>query len=362
MLKDFKPRVGINALPSELDISVGAADRIREVAKEMQVPSPAVEPAEAATRAEETQDVVLQSAKKRGVFKEVPLDMLTHTPAAWNKFTPISDDMKVQLADSIMSTGLQQPIVVRELDAEASGYQILAGNTRTDIYRILLDATGDATFSSIPAIVYSYGEIDDETAKQIVVDTNYAQRGELPKRDKMFAIHEKLLFLRRRHEKDSLSRVAKMIDRNRTTVYYWDAIYNLIPELFELFERDTINLVMAAKLGAYDEDVQHQLVSVKDFITNDIIKALPRFMLAGEAIDTFNSVLEAETMPKEEPPRGEWHVKRSARSIHVTVTGKHDAYEPYVVLIPKKKAKSFVKKYDEFILRPDETENKEENE
>lgn len=357
----FKANYSPDAKPSDVTIPVGADYRIQELAREMRGESVPAQLAELQT--DSVQEVVLQSAKKRGVFKEVPLDMLTHTPAAWNKFTPISDDMKVQLAQSIMETGLQQPIVVRELDAEPSCYQVLAGNTRMDICRILLDATGDTSFSSIPAIVYSYGEIDDETARQIVVDTNYAQRGELPKRDKMFAIHEKLSFLRKRKEKDSMQRVAEMINVSRSTVYFWDSIHNLVPELFEIFEHDAINIKMAAKLGTYEEDVQCQLATVKDMLTNEIIKLLPPYLRAEEALDVFNSVLESETMPKEEAPRGEWHVKRTARSIHVTVTGKHDAYEPYVVLIPKKKAKSFVKKYDEFILRPDEAEeNKEENE
>ncbi len=311
---------------------------------------------------QEVQDVLSETTDQKGEYKRIPIGLLISTPAAWNKFTPPSNDMKIQMADSIVNTGLQQPIVVRELDEAAGNYQILAGNTRTEIYRILFEKTGDDRFASIPAIVYAYGAIDDDTARQIVIDTNYAQRGELPKRDKMFAIHEKLAFLRRRREKDSLSRVAKMIDRNRTTVYYWDSIYNLIPELFELFERDAINMAMAAKLGTYMKETQEQLASVKDLLTNEIIKALPRYMRPEEAVDVFNSTLESETMPAEEPPRGEWHVKRSARSIHVTVTGKHDAYEPFVVLIPKKKAKSFVKKYDEFILRPDESEAAEPEE
>lgn len=357
IFEGFKP-IQMDASPEDVK-NVGVAESIQALAKSDEVAK--AQQHEQVASDGDVEGIVAQITDEKGFFKSIPLDMLSPTPEQWNRFTPVDDDTKIQMAKSILLTGLQQPIVVRELSPEPSGYQILAGNTRAEIYRILHEHYGDR-YGSIRALVYKYGTIDDDTARQIVIDTNYAQRGELPKKDKMFAIHEKLAFLRKRREKDALSSVAKMIDRNRTTVYYWDAIYNLIPELFELFERDTINLVMAAKLGSYDEDVQQQLASVKDLITNDIVKALPRFMLAEEAVDTFNSVLEAETMPQKEPPRGEWHVKRSARSIHVTVVGKHDAYEPYVVLIPKKKAKSFVKKYDEFILRPDEAEDRKENE
>lgn len=352
MLKNFKPRVGVNAMPSELDISVGATNRIIEVAKEI-----GKEAQQSELQTEAVQEAVSQSIGKRGEFRMVPLDMLSYSPKDWNQFTPLSDDMKVQMAKSILLTGLQQPIVVREVSPEPSGYQILAGNTRTEIYRVLRNAVDDDRFSSIPAIVYKYGEVDDETAKLIVTDTNYIQRAQLSKKDRAFAIHEKLSYLRTHGDTNALDKVAEELNISLPTAYFWDMVHNLIPELFDMYDEGRLELRAAARLGAFPIDIQEQLLEEKEFLTNDIILQIPARTKPENIMKKFHDIIENMTSPQsKEKPSFEYRIKHTNRSFQVTVKGKHEGYEPMVVLMPKDKVKSFAKRYNEYILKEETLE------
>ena len=306
----------------------------------------------------ETQDVIVQTSGKAGIFKRVPLSMLSATPAEWNRFTPVSDRKKLQIADSIIRTGLQQPIVVREIDSEPTGYQILAGNTRTNIYSLIYEATHDEKYSSIPAIVYKHGEINDETARQIIVDTNYAQRGELPKKDKAFAAHEKLSFLRKHYESSPLDKAASMLNISRAVVYRWECAYNLIDQIFELYEKDIINLMAAARLGTFPKDIQMQLAEESDYLTNNIILQIPAKTKPENVLNVFHSIIEKMTTPVQEEKRPEctWKIERTTRAFHATIKGKHEGYEPFVLLLPDNKVKKFLKAYEEFVLKNTEPE------
>lgn len=358
MLKDFKPRVSVNALPSDLDISVGAADRIAKVAREI-----GGEAQQGELRTEEVQEAVSHSAGKRGEFRMVPLDMLSYSPKTWNQFTPLSDDMKVQMAKSILLTGLQQPIVIREVSPEPSGYQILAGNTRTEIYRVLRNAVDQERYATIPAIVYKYGEIDDEMAKLIVTDTNYIQRAQLSKKDRAFAIHEKLSYLRSHGDVKALDKVAEELHISLPTAYFWDMVHNLIPELFDMYDDGRLELRAAARLGVFPVEIQQQLLEEQEFLTNEVILQIPARTKPEKVLDKFHEIVEKETNPlPENGPSGEWHVKRTARSIHVSVKGKRDdGYEPYVVLLPPDQIKRFLKKYEQFVLTEDAGEETVQN-
>ena len=102
------------------------------------------EAAEEASRSKRDVDTVLtEIAGTAGRFMRIPRAKLLPTPAEWNPFSQVSQEKKVLMADSIYRTGLQQPIVVRSMDEDGSAYQILAGNTRTEIFGILYELTGD---------------------------------------------------------------------------------------------------------------------------------------------------------------------------------------------------------------------------
>lgn len=340
-----------DAKPEEVGV-VGVSERVKELAESAEYKK-MIQQEEAAMRAsKETEKILRQSTSTEGTLQKIPLDQLTPTPEEWNQFSPLSDDKKVQLAQSILQTGLQQPIVVRAM--QDGTYQILAGNTRTEIYRYLHTALQDR-FASIPAIVYPAGAVDDVTARQIVTDTNYVQRAELSKRDRAFAIHEKLTFLRHRGEEFSLEKTAELIGMSRMSVYLWECVHNLIDGLFAMYDREEISIHAAARLGGFPEDIQQKLFEEKEYLTNDIILQIPGRTKPGKVMDVFHTIIDKETNPETvEKSYGDWRVKRTRSGIRASVKGKCEGYTPYVILLPNEKAKRFVKKYEEYILKEDD--------
>jgi len=357
MLKNFHA-TRVDARPEDIQEPVGVSERFKNLVEEKiaEHHEAEQEPTADAAPKEDIGVVLERTAGTVGEYKVIPCDMLSPTPDEWNQFTPISEEKKVLMADSIHRTGLQQPIVVREMDATPSGYQVLAGNTRTEIYRLLYEITQDERYLSIPAIVYQYGVIDDDKAREIVTDTNYVQRAELSKKDRAFAVHEKMTLLRKQHIQFPLDRVAEALKMGRTSVYKWERISNLIPGLFDLYDKDQIDANAAARLGTFSHDVQKELLKEKSLLSNETIRQIPAKTIEKNVVETFRGVIARATEPENHSIVSvKWHVKKSEEGYRIIADGVNDeSVQPFVVLLPPDKIKRFQKAYASFILHPEE--------
>ena len=357
MLKNFHA-TRVDARPEDIQEPVGVSERFKNLVEEKIAEHHEVEQEQAADAApKEDIGVVLErTAGTVGEYKVLPCSMPPPPPDEWNQFTPISEEKKVLMADSIHRTGLQQPIVVREIDATPSGYQVLAGNTRTAIYRLLYEITQDERYLSIPAIVYKYGVIDDDKAREIVTDTNYVQRAELSKKDRAFAVHEKMTLLRKQKIQFPLDRVAEALKMGRASVYRWDRISNLIPELFDIYDKNLIDTTAAARLGTFPQEVQKELLKEKSLLSNEIIRQIPAKTIPKNVVETFHDVVARATEPQKAPETtAKWHVKKSEEGYRIIADGaQEEDVQPFVVLLPPEKIKRFQKTYASFILQPEE--------
>lgn len=348
MLKNFKA-TSTKAKPEDIKQPVGVSERIRSI---VQGEAETVQEAQPQKDRGDVRKVVEDVAGLHGTYEPLPLNFLVPTPEEWNRFTPISDEKKILMADSIYRNGLQQPIVVRELDA--NHYQILAGNTRTEIYRLLYDLTHKEIYQMIPAIVYKQDEITDDQAREIVSDTNYIQRAELSKSDRAFAIHTKLDALRRRGQRQALEKVSREFNIERTSAYYWDKIFDLIPEFFQMYDEDEIDMVAAARLGGFPEGIQRELYKEKDLLTSEIIKKIPSKTLPGKVLEKLHEIIEQMTR-KPQRLKGAWSLTNTSSGYTINVRGKQEeGSKPVLLFLPEKKIKSFMKKYEEFILQQDD--------
>lgn len=346
MLKDLKVTRG-DAKPEDIQTPVGVSERIKNIVEgNAEQPTKPEQPQEDRGDAKRTVEDIVGF---HGQLEAIPLDLLEPTPEDWNKFTPISDEKKVLMADSIFRNGLQQPIVVRETES-SRGYQILAGNTRTEIFRMLLEITHKDFYKTIPALVYQHDEITDDQAREIVSDTNYIQRAELTKSDRAFAIHTKVDALRKRGASKALEKAAEEFNLERTSVYYWDKIFNLIPELFQMYEDDVFDIIAAARLGSFPQDVQRELYAEKDVLTNEIVKKLSARLRPEQVMQRFHELLEAASRPPQRA-EGSWSIRDTSSGYSITVQGKQEPdRKPVLLFLPEKKLKSFMKKYEEYIL------------
>ena len=218
---------------------------------------------------------LLEIVGQKGAIGKVDRAQLIPTPEEWNRFTPIDNEKKILMAESIQVNGLLQPIIVRAIDPENNKFQILAGNTRNEVYGLLHEMTGEDKYLSIDAKIYWYGQINDDQAREIVSDTNYIQRGNLSNRDKAFCIHNKVEMLKKRNNRkwgtgDILTQVADQMGLKRTAVFYWNRIDKLISQFGEIFEKGGLTLKNASKIAGYPSSIQKKLYN--EYMDNDIPK------------------------------------------------------------------------------------------
>ncbi|MEM5781279.1 MAG: ParB/RepB/Spo0J family partition protein, partial [Lawsonibacter sp.] len=119
---------------------------------------------------------------------EVPLERLSPWQDAEHSrqpFRPYPMEKLRELAENIAQYGVLSPIFVRPYE---SGYQILAGHNRVAAAKL-------AGLTTIPAVVR---EVDDDTAKLVLTDSNLYQREKLLPSEKAWAYRIRLDAIRRK--------------------------------------------------------------------------------------------------------------------------------------------------------------------
>ena len=227
---------------------------------------------------EETVDISTIIPNADYEIKKIERSRLKPAPDEWNFFSKPTKDKLIILAESIHKNGLLQPIIVREMNPNGSSYQILAGHTRNDAYGLLFDTLEDSQYLEIEAVVFKYGSISDTQAEDIVCDTNFMQRGNLPSREMA-----KCVFLKTKRLKENYSygsgsiaqKIAEEYKIKKTSVFMWQRLANLIDEIQDLVESRKITLKNAYQLAALDKESQLRLVrECSNFISNESIKSI----------------------------------------------------------------------------------------
>lgn len=335
------------------DIQLGVSNKFKNEELKKQVQEIINAPNKPIKEEEPVKDITatLESiAGQSGAYARIPRDKLVSTPDDWNRFTPISNDKKVLMAESIYSNGLLQPIIVRALDEENERFQILAGNTRNELFGILYDITQDEKYLSIDAKVYWYGELSNEQAREIVTDTNYIQRANLAARDRAFCIHNKMEMLKKRGEARVLDKVAEQLELQRSTVFYWNKLANLIPEFFDMFQDDVFSLKAASRIASFPKEIQEELYKMRDVLTNELIMKVPAKTKPEEVISTVKMLLDKQTAPK---PSYELDATwEEGDSFFMKAKSKPpEGSKPFMVYIPENKLKTFLKTYESFVVK-----------
>lgn len=352
MLKDFHP-TDVNAKPEDIAIPAGVGDLISDAIKKkdaVQPKPPQSEENDDTLKAQQAAERIEAIAGSEGTFQRIDRSLLDPTPEEWNDFSSIPDDRKVLMAESIYHNGLLQPIVVRGINEDNSRFQILAGNTRNEIFGYLYEATHDDKYLAIDAKVYLYGELTDDQAREIVSDTNYIQRASLSAHDRAFAIRTKLSMLRKRQAPFPFEKVAEEMDIQRSTVFYWDKIANLIPEFQQMFDNKELHLKSAARLGSFTQDVQGKLYDERDLLTEPVIMKISARTPSEKVMDVFHQILDDMSAPPS-PHNGTFHIKSTNAGYTISIKAKHrEDVIPLVVMVPKEKVDGFKNNNQKYLL------------
>lgn len=245
-------------------------------------------PTEAAnTKVEESKKVIVSGYERRAAIK---IDQLESAPEDWNFFAKPDTAKLIELAVSIYNNGLLQPIAVRALDKENTRYQILAGHSRVAALQLLYQTYEDPKFQEVEALIFDYGQLDDNKAKEIVIDTNFVQRGRLSPSDMSRSIIEKIKLLKAKNTENVINKIAEAYDIKMTSVYMWRKLANLIEPFAQMMNEKKVTLENAYKLANFSHEDQFKIFdATKDVINNHAVARISKAMTAEEAIEAIKT-------------------------------------------------------------------------
>lgn len=219
---------------------------------------------------------------------------LKPAPDEWNFFAKADKNKLIMLAESIYQNGLLQPIIVRSMAPDDSIYQILAGHTRNEAYKILYDVLEDPKYLYIDALVFPYKSIEDYQAQDIICDTNFMQRGNLPARDMAKCVFLKAKRLQENHiyGQGSISeRIAEEYKIKRTSVFMWKKLANITDELQKVIDARKITLKNAYKLASLSHEDQDVLIELcSNYLSNESL----RDVKPNDSLDTIVNKVEKD--------------------------------------------------------------------
>lgn len=193
-------------------------------------------------------------------IRKIDTDDLVDAPSDWNFYGSLSDSKMRELLESIESNGLLHPIVVWE---QSQGkYMILAGHNRVKAYRILEEKSGGVDYRKIPALIKGIDEIDEDDAREIIIDTNWVQRV-LSAVEKSKSIVEKYAVLEKK-KKSGMGRIrdiiAKEYEVTGRLVDEYRRLGNLRDEIKDMVSDNRLSMTSASKLGLFDKTTQSWIV------------------------------------------------------------------------------------------------------
>lgn len=204
------------------------------------------------------EDYIVRTQKEK---TEIDIHLLDDAPRDWNFFPALEPDKMLQLKMSIMSAGVLNPIIVWEKDN--GRYMILAGHNRVQASREIIEEYKGSPlsrdYSKIPAIVYAKDEIDADKAQEIIIDTNYIQRGDMPPRLRVMVIRARVKLLRAQKDERgaTIDQLIKDLGLKKTAIYEDIQLgTKIIEPLRELYFDGKISRRAVLKFAMFSEDLQ----------------------------------------------------------------------------------------------------------
>jgi len=220
-----------------------------------------------------------ESTAQQSELQKLPIEQLQAGKNQPRK--DMSNDALEELAHSIKSQGIIQPIVVRPLTEHS--YEIIAGERRWRAAQI-------AELDVVPCLIK---EVPDESAIAIALIENI-QREDLNAMEEAIALERLLVEFELTHQE-----VADAVSKSRTTVSNLLRLNKLNEEVKTLLERGDIEMGHARALLALDGDVQTttaRTVSSKELTVRETETLIKKIQEPAKEIITTNKDPDTEKL------------------------------------------------------------------
>lgn len=201
---------------------------------------------------------------KKEKVRVIPLEYIDEFPG--HPFKVLDDESMQKLMNSIEEIGVQSPIVARI--KEDQRYEIISGHRRVYACRRL-------GLKLIPAIVR---DLSRDEAIIAMVDANLQREHILPS-EKAAAYKMKMDAMKRRAGRpsnnlspvatnkmpvDTAAEIGSVTGESRDQIFRYVRLTELVPELLEMVDRESIAFRPAVELSYLSEDEQRNLVETID--------------------------------------------------------------------------------------------------
>ena len=214
-------------------------------------------------------------------FINIPLDLLDEIE---NQPFPINEEKVEQIADSIETVGVIEPLIVTE---NLGRYKILSGRHR---YR----ACQKLGKNEIPCYIKN---VSEDVARYILIATNTDRNNEYAPTVYAKAYAEQLELIKKLGKKATVSAIAEQNGLSRKQIYRYVRLTYLIEDFQRWVDKDIIRMLSAVELSFLSEEKQNALY--KHLIGTGIAEsAISRNILTVETAKKIHSV--ADTISDEE--------------------------------------------------------------
>lgn len=229
----------------------------------------------------------------------ISLDKLVPAKDEWNFFPAPDTETAILIAKSIYHQGQLAPAIVWQ--QEDGNYMILGGHTRAAIISKLREIfPSDDRFHTMLCHVYSFEQLSEAEARQIILMNNMTQRAQeqpsLLTRSIISMIElEKSIRSRKwgTHNNRIAEEVGKKFNISRGKINRIYALRALLPEFMSMYDNGEISEKQAYNLAGMSEEVQRYLLDNDQYnqsFSSAQIKALKS--------SSGDNILDILTMPK----------------------------------------------------------------
>lgn len=178
-------------------------------------------------------------------------------------FNEISESKFEELKESILQNGVLDPIIVRNI--KDNDYEIIAGHNRVRACKTL-------NMQTVPATIKN---VDDDTAKLIMIDTNINRRDKLLPSELMKAYSMKMEILKKSKSGQPVHNGENTTESNKTRekiaeqenvsgrqITRYLRLKDLIPEILRFVDKDLIPFLVGVELSYLKVQDQQTILSI----------------------------------------------------------------------------------------------------
>ena len=246
-------------------------------------------------------DYIERSNKEK---ENISIDLLDDAPPEWNFFPKLEHTKFLQLKMSIMNNGIFTPVIVWE--RENGRYMILSGHNRVNACKEILEEYGtiglQRDYTHVPVTIYKKEELTEYKAREIIIDTNYIQRGQFEPKLRVLIIKHRMELMRTQVDEKGrrIDQIEKDLGIKKSAIYEDMQIgEKIIPELQELYYDRKINRKAVLKFVYFMEPIQRNLYEkYGSVMTSENVLKLKKNMTMDEEFESVFNPTEVQSKPK----------------------------------------------------------------